>query len=279
MERDRWQRLQSLFLDLVEVEPAVRERRLDECTGGDEDLRRELSAMLGAHEDESELQIEQHILTVQRSAAGDLAGQRIGAYEVRREIGQGGMATVYLAERVDEYRQRVALKVMRAGLGGRELEERFRRERQILARLDHPNIARILDGGVTGEGRPYLVMQYVEGLPITVYCEEAELGLRERLEIFCTVCETVHLAHRNLIVHRDLKPSNILVTLDGEVKLLDFGIAKLLGPAEDGSEGPAPAADRSELRLLTPEHAAPEQILDGPITTATDTWALGILLY
>ncbi|MCB1032854.1 MAG: serine/threonine protein kinase [Acidobacteria bacterium] len=211
-------------------------------------------------------------------AGPSLEGRRIGAYRVLHPIGRGGMGTVYLAERVDQYRQRVALKVMSNDRFGGELQERFRRERQILARLTHPNIAQILDGGVTEDGRPFLVMQYVDGRPITEHCDAEGLGIRERLEVFRAVCEAVHFAHRNLVVHRDLKPSNILVGADGQVTLLDFGIAKLLDP-EDESSAAAGATTSAELRMLTPEHAAPEQVLDLAVTTATDTWALGVLLY
>ncbi|MEO1370073.1 MAG: serine/threonine-protein kinase, partial [Acidobacteriota bacterium] len=187
---------------------------------------------------------------------------------------------------------------MSAGLRHRELVERFRRERQILARLTHPDIAPILDGGVTDDGRPYLVMPYVEGQPITDYCDAADLDLRRRLELFLVVCDAVQHAHGHLVVHRDLKPSNISVTDDGAVKLLDFGIAKLIEPrsaspadappstpstpstAEEGPDDPAPAPDgATELRLMTPEHAAPEQIAGDAVTTATDVWALGALLY
>ncbi|MEM1207514.1 MAG: protein kinase, partial [Acidobacteriota bacterium] len=279
MDQDRWRRLQGLFLDVLEAAPAERPSVLNRVD--DPELRRELVEMLRAHEDDSQLQVESRILKVQRSADGGLEGQRIGAYEVRREVGRGGMGTVYLAERVEGYRQEVALKVMTSGPRSRELEDRFRRERQILARLGHPHIARILDGGMTDDGRPYLVMPFVEGRPITAHCDQADLGLRRRLELFCTVCGAVHHAHRNLIVHRDLKPSNILVTEDGGVKLLDFGIAKLLEPdtADPDLDAPDGATTRSELRWWTPEHAAPEQVLDQPITTATDTWALGVLLY
>ncbi|MCG8457480.1 MAG: serine/threonine protein kinase, partial [Holophagales bacterium] len=282
VERDRWKRLRELFLELLEEEPAEREGFLERRAAGDPGLRRDLAAMLRAHGDDSKLRVEKRLLAVQRSAERGLEGKRIGAYEVGREVGRGGMGTVYLAERVDEYRQRVALKVMTPGPRHPELEGRFRRERQILARLTHPNIAPILDGGITDDGRPYLVMPFLEGLPITLHCETRELDLRARLELFSTVCEAVHHAHRNLIVHRDLKPSNILVSRDGEVMLLDFGIAKLLEPETDPGSPGAPqiaGGTRSELRLMTPEHAAPEQVLDQPITTATDTWALGILLH
>ena len=184
------------------------------------------------------------------------------------------MGEVYLASRDDaQYEHKVAIKVMRAGAHAPEMSERFRRERQILAHLEHPNIASLLDGGVTDDGRPYLVMQYVDGIAITDYCDQRALSLRERLALFRAVCAAVQAAHVQLVVHRDLKPANILVTTSGDVKLLDFGIAKLLEPSRDASY------TRPLERVMTPEHAAPEQVRGEPVTTATDVYALGVLLY
>ena len=264
-----WKVLQEAFLDLLDHEPAEREARLGRLPPV---LREELRAMLRAH-GEGELDVESRLLEVSEPhRAIDL---RLGAYRIVREIGSGGMGTVYLAERCDDYRQQVAIKIMRWGLGGAETARRFRRERQILARLDHPRIARLLDGGVSDDGRPYLVMPFLEGESITEFCDRRRLGISARLELFVEVCEAVEAAHRRLVVHRDLKPSNILVReVDGraEVTLLDFGIAKLLEDDE------APAVTRSELRMMTPEYAAPEQLRGEEVTTATDTWALGILL-
>ncbi len=205
--------------------------------------------------------------------AAGLQGTRLGPYELIAALGSGGMGTVFLAERRDgQYEQRVALKVARLGMSGGEARQRFLLERQILATLDHPNIARLLDGGVTEEGIPFFVMEYVEGEPITEYCSRRSLALEARLDLFLRVCAAVEHAHRRLIVHRDLKPSNIMVTAGGEVKLLDFGIAKLVG--ED-----APALTRSAERFLTPAYAAPEQIRGEAITTATDVYSLGVILY
>ena len=187
------------------------------------------------------------------------------------------MGEVYLGQRADaQYRQEVAIKVVRPGLQAAEILTRFRAERQILARLDHPNIATLLDGGVTAAERPYLVMQYVDGVPITEHCDSERLSIDARLKLFVTVCRAVQFAHTNLIVHRDLKPSNILVTAEGEPKLLDFGIAKLLDP---GALGITQAATREASRLLTPERAAPEQLRGEPVTTATDVYALGVIIY
>src|SRR5690606_28143495 len=191
----------------------------------------------------------------------------------------------YLAERDDaEFQKRVALKVVRRGMDTDDILLRFRYERQILASLEHPNIARLYDGGATPDGRPYLVMEYIEGVPITRHCDEAGLSIDDRLRLFADVCRAVQFAHQNLVVHRDIKPSNILVQPDGTVKLLDFGIAKLLGPAiagGAGAVGPAYAAPltRAELRIFTPEYAAPEQLAGEPVTTATDVYSLGVLLF
>ena len=191
-------------------------------------------------------------------------------------IGHGGMGAVYRAERVDgEFDQEVALKLLHRDMDTPELRARFLAERQLLAGLSHPNIARLLDGGVTDEGRPYFVMELVEGRPITQYCAENGLSTDEVLRLFLDVVDAVSYLHRNLVVHRDLKPSNIFVDGDGEVKLLDFGIAKLLG----GRRRTPARSTRTGQQLMTPEYAAPEQLLGEPVTTATDVYALGVLLY
>jgi serine/threonine-protein kinase len=191
-------------------------------------------------------------------------GSRIGPYAIIEVLGRGGMGTVYLAERADgAYSQRVALKLVSAGTHSADLERRFLRERQILARLDHPGIARLLDGGLTADGRPYLVMQLVEGTPITQWADTHALDIDDRLALLLRVCDAVQYAHRQLIVHRDLKPANILVTADGDVRLLDFGIATLLSP-DDAQE----QVTRTGMLLLTPEYAAPEQLRGEPVTTA-----------
>jgi len=205
------------------------------------------------------------------------SGAHLGSYRIVREIGHGGMGTVYLAERSDnQYQKTVALKVLRGWNAGNErVVRRFLEERQILAALDHPDIARLLDGGVTPDGLPWFAMGYVDGKPIDRYCDEAQLSIESRLELFCRVCAAVQYAHRNLVVHRDLKPANILVTADGQVKLLDFGIAKLL---DDGANLAASLTATGE-RLMTPMYASPEQVRGEPISTATDVYALGVLLY
>jgi tetratricopeptide (TPR) repeat protein len=207
----------------------------------------------------------------------DLRGTLIGRYRLLEEIGRGGMGAVWLAERADgQFEQRVALKLIKRGMDSDEILARFLRERQILARLEHPDIARLLDGGVSADGRPYFVMEYVAGVPITRYCDERQLSIEARLTLFAAACRAVQYAHRNLVVHRDLKPSNVLVTEGGEIKLLDFGVAKLLG---DESSDAASTEPGSTGRPMTPEYASPEQAAGGPVTTASDVYQLGILLY
>ncbi|HUE77380.1 MAG TPA: serine/threonine-protein kinase [Longimicrobiales bacterium] len=202
-------------------------------------------------------------------------GDRVGAYRILREIGRGGMSVVYLAERVDGlFEQRVALKFL--GVSHEVGVLRFARERRILAGLTHPNIARLLDGGSDDRGRPYIIMEYVDGRPLDVYCNQSGAGLRQRLDLIAVVASAVEYAHRNLVVHRDLKPSNILVT-DGQVKLVDFGIAKLLDPPETG--GAEPPITHTLIRALTPEYASPEQLRGDRITTASDVYQLGVVLY
>jgi serine/threonine-protein kinase len=204
-------------------------------------------------------------------------GERIGPYEILRVLGRGGMGEVYLCRRADEqYQKQVAIKLVSRGSLSRQVQTRLRTERQILATLDHPNIARLLDGGTTAEGVPYLVLEYVEGEPIDEYCDNHKLGIDKRLALFRVVCSAVQAAHRNLIVHRDLKPSNILVTADGTPKLLDFGIAKLLDVRQTSH---TIAMTQADVRIMTPDHASPEQIRGEMVTTASDVYVLGVLLY
>jgi serine/threonine-protein kinase len=277
---ERWQRMQDLFGRALPLPPASRARLLvDEC-GEDVSLREQVMALLlTTADDDGDLEDR-----IDRARQGTLpvpeidAGQRIGRYRVQRLIGRGGMGTVYLAERADEhYHQIVALKVMARGLFHGDVAGRFRAERQILARLNHPNIARLLDGGQTDDGTPYLVMEYIEGLRIDEYCTQHQLSTRARLPLFQQVCAAVQYAHQNLVVHRDLKPSNILVTADGTLKLLDFGIAKLLTPG--GSADVTAPLTRLRDRVLTPEHASPEQFRGEPIGTVSDVYSLGTLFY
>ncbi len=213
-------------------------------------------------------------LLSEEETEGDATGQIIGKYRLLRRIGQGGMGVVYEAERSDgEFEQKVAVKLLRWGPAAEGADARFARERRILARLEHPGIARLLDGGKSSEGWPYLVMELVEGEPFDEYCDARRLSIEDRLALFVDICHVVHYAHRQLVVHRDLKPSNILVDHQGRIRLLDFGIAKLLAEEED--EG----LTRTGQRVMTPDFAAPEQIEGGQITTATDVWTLGLILH
>lgn len=209
--------------------------------------------------------------------SSDPAGRIIGPYRLVRSLGQGGMGEVFLAERADDqFRQQVAIKLVRRGLLSRHVQGRLRQERQILASLDHPNIARLYDGGTTDDGTPYIVMEYIDGEPLDIYCDRRQLSVEQRLRLFITVCSAVHRAHQGLVVHRDLKPSNILVTADGVPKLLDFGIAKML---DDRELMHTLAVTQEDIRVMTPDHASPEQISGELISTASDIYVLGVLLY
>ncbi len=205
------------------------------------------------------------------------APDRIGGYRIVRELGRGGMGVVYLARKDDDRFQRtVAIKIVKRGMDTEDIVRRFETERQVLAAMDHPNIARLLDGGTTEDGRPYFVVEHIEGRPIDKYCDEQRLSIGERLKLFCKVCSAVHYAHQNLVVHRDIKPGNILVTKDGEPKLLDFGIAKLLNP---GFSPVTHDPTSPSLRLMTPEYASPEQVRGEIVGTASDVYSLGVLLF
>lgn len=275
------ERIKDAFDAALDCPPNQRERLLVELCADDDFVRAEVEALLNAHAESDGFLSDSPLdkLAFDRISTLDLTGRRIGVYELQSEIGQGGMATVYLAERMDgEFRQQVALKIVWPGANAEEITRRFKQERQILASLDHPNIARLLDGGTTEKGWPYLVMEYIAGQPITRYCRDRKLPLAERLRLFQSVCAAVAYAHRNLVIHRDIKPSNILVTEDGTVKLpklLDFGIAKLLAPDSANETQPTITG----LRPMTPEYASPEQLREETITTATDVYSLGVLLY
>ncbi|MEM1041123.1 MAG: serine/threonine-protein kinase [Bacteroidota bacterium] len=290
---ERWQRLDALLAEALDRPPDERTAFLRARCGGDRALYAEVVALLdaaAAAEDtlgESATHYAAPLLPGLRNAlaaaeaAGDLApGAALGPYRISGVLGRGGMGTVYRAERADgTFDKTVALKVVRRGLDTDDVLARFRRERQVLASLDHPGIARLLDGGATEDGRPYLVMEYVEGEPVTAYADRTRLGVEARLALFAQTGEAVQHAHRRLVVHRDLKPSNVLAAENdrGEprVKLLDFGIAKLLDPETDGDG----LQTQTGLRLLTPAYAAPEQRRGEPVTTATDVYALGVLLF
>jgi len=277
----------ALFAEAVEL-PA--EERLEHVRSAavSESVRREVLSLLAAyaaaatHPEVLEADLAAAILGDEARTEADSgidgeAGRRIGPYRLLSELGRGGMGVVYLAERADgAYEQRVALKLLPASRRSATLDERLALERQILARLEHPGIARLLDGGMAGRDEPYLVLEYVDGEPLTDWCDERRLGIRDRLELFLQICDAVQYAHGHLVIHRDLKPSNILVAEGGRVKLLDFGIAKLL--AESG-EAEATALTRLGFRPHTPGYAAPEQLRGEPVTVATDVYGLGVLLY
>ena len=279
MDRMHWQRIEELF-ELAHAQPIEARRRfLAEACGADVMLRDEIEAMLATAGPDRALAIERFVVDQAFDAgdAGPLIGSRLGPWHLVGILGRGGMGTVYRAERADgHYRQEVAVKILRSGPCDPHAIDRFRTERQVLARLTHPNIAGLLDGGFAPDGTPYLVMELVDGVPISEWCAAQRLPLEARLRLFRVVCDAVQHAHRALVVHRDLKPSNIFVSRSGMVKLLDFGIAKLLDP---GAWDVGSVATRADLRLITPEYAAPEQRRDGHITTATDVYALGVVLY
>jgi serine/threonine protein kinase len=277
MAESNWQRVQEVFLAAADLQEVDRPGFLSAACGADQELRAEVESLLRA---ESAKEIS--LATAIESAASSmlegsaLLGARLGAYRVIREIGFGGMGAVYLAERADDqYHKRVAVKVVKRGMDTAEVLARFRHERQILADLDHPYIARLVDAGTTPDGRPFFVMEHVDGRPIDVYCRDENLNLEARLRLFLRVCEAVSYAHRSLVVHRDLKPRNILVTPEGIPKLLDFGVAKLLAAERDSGLTSAGFTTGP----LTPEYASPEQVLGLPITTTTDVYSLGAVLF
>jgi serine/threonine protein kinase/Tfp pilus assembly protein PilF len=279
---ERWHRLKTILADALENETkAARATFVQRACVEDptllrdaESLLSEAEAMLTGGSDEIE-QCAENATAAIRADDGSQIGRRLGAYVIVRELGRGGMGAVYLAERADgQFEKQVAIKLLKRGTDTDEILRRFRTERQILAKLDHPNVARLLDAGTTDEGLPYFVMEYVVGLPLIRFADERGLSLQDRLQLFLKVCAAVEAAHRKLIVHRDLKSTNILVSEDGEPKLLDFGIAKLLEPSSDAADLTALGQER-----LTPRCASPEQVRGEPATPATDIYALGALLY
>ena len=282
LSAERWAEVNRLLDDALDRPATERDAFLVDRCGDDEELLRAVTSVLTASEEAGDeptgpaaaLLEAAFGLDAPPNVPGSREGESIGRYRLTRELGQGGMATVYEAERADgSYERRVALKLLRPGSLGADIAERFRRERQILSSLEHPNIAMLLDGGETEDRTPYLVMELVDGEPITEWAERQNLSLAARLELFEQVIEAVEFAHRRLIVHRDLKPSNVLVTEQGRVKLLDFGIAKLVDPGLDDLE------TRPATRWMTPSYASPEQIRGEAITTASDVYALGVLLF
>ena len=283
MDAERWRHISRVFDQLCELPECERSAMLELHCGGDVELRRNVSALLEA--DAGGRALDMHVPKVCLAVAADWvrdsealpAGTIIGNWRIQKELGRGGMGMVMLAERVDgQFQQRAALKLIKRGMDSEAVLARFLQERQILARLSHPNIAHLPDGGLSGDGRPYFVMEYIEGAPLIDYCAAHAMDLRGRIGCVLQICAALQFAHRQLVVHLDIKPSNVIVTNAGEVKLLDFGIAKVL---DDGSTALLPHTRTQSHRPLTPGYASPEQLLGESVSTATDVYGLGCLLY
>ena len=278
MTPESWERVKTIFHAALDLAPEHRAAYVRDASAGDDEIRGEVESLLRADSQPasglSRVAADYAAETSEQERSRNI-GRRIGPYRITSHLGEGGMGVVYLAERIDEYQQHVAIKLVRPGMASHMVVSRFRHERQILAVLVHPNITRLLDGGATDEGQPYLVMEYVDGTPITSYSEQRGLDLRARLTLFRHVCAAVQHAHQHLVVHRDIKPGNILVTRDGTPKLMDFGIAKLLAEELRGGV----AATQAGTLPMTPEYASPEQARGLPIATATDVYSLGVVLY
>jgi eukaryotic-like serine/threonine-protein kinase len=284
LDKQRWDVMNGILDELLELPEYQRLDKLRDYCAVDSTLFNDIAALLQECAADDSL-LDQNVLNLahtllEQLAPGSLCGasqnalqnQRIGAYTLKHEIGRGGMGVVYQAERSQgDFAQRVAIKLLlNVTLA---VSERFRREQQALAALNHPNITQLLDAGVTEQGLPYLIMEYIEGVPITDYCAAGNLNLVQRLKLLDQVAQALAFSHKNLIVHRDIKPSNILVTHEGQVKLLDFSIAKLLDTQWELEE------TATHLHLLTPSYSAPEQVLNQPITVATDIYQLGLLYF
>lgn len=279
MDAARWNRLRELFDKVRDLPPDEQDAALREACGVDAELLADARALLAPASGDTDALlggiVAEEIASLETT---NPAGERVGPYRLVREIGQGGMGAVYLAERVDgQFEQEVALKLIKPGLATDQFLARFRAERQILARLQHPHIARLLDGGIDDQGRPYFALEYIEGEPIDRYCASRALPVNERLRLFQQACRAVTYAHANLVIHRDLKPAHILVTADGQVRLLDFGIAKVVSDDDDGGGGGG--MTQLGIRAMTPAYASPEQIRAEAVGTATDVYSLGVILY
>jgi serine/threonine protein kinase len=281
MTPERWQHVKQVLATALELAPTERVAFLDRSYATDASLRGDMEPLMA-----SEKRLREQFLDGAHLVAAAAAvispdenfwvGRRVGPYKVVAQIGMGGMGEVYSAFRADDYQKVVALKFVRAGQYSGEVFNRFKNERQILAGLDHLNLAKLLDGGTSEEGMPYFVMELIDGQPITKYCNEHNLSIRERLKLFLQVCAGVHYAHQHLIIHRDIKPGNILVTADGIPKLLDFGIAKIVEPGQNAG---MPDATLTGFQMLTPRYASPEQIKGEAMTIATDVYSLGVVMY
>lgn len=285
MTPERWRKVEVIFQTALDLTPQERERYLSTECANDASLLRQVEDLLSQHNSAGQL-LERppygstDIGALESFIEDDdpMIGRRLGAYRIEREIGRGGMGAVYEATRVDnEFNKRAAIKLVKRGMDTDFILRRFRKERQILAALDHPHIGALLDGGTTDDGLPYFVMEFIEGQPLYAYCDSHQLSIAERLKLFRSICDAVHYAHQKQVVHRDIKPSNVLVTSEGTPKLLDFGIAKLLNPELAGDITHDPTA--TAMRLMTPEYASPEQVQGAPTTPTTDVYSLGVLLY
>ena len=287
LTQNRWQQIDTLFDKALEKSKKERTMFLQEICGSDTELLNHVEKLLQLHEEAQDI-LGESVTTFAAPLIPGLinqlsgkqpepSGSMIGSYEILEELGHGGMGSVYLVKKEGApYEKQVALKLIHKGMDTGDVLRRFRNEGQILASLEHPNIARIYDGGVHTDGRPYFVMERIKGEPIDVYCDKHKLSIKERLQLFRRVCEAVQYAHQNLVVHRDIKPAHVLVTAEGEIKLVDFGIAKLLEPQQMKLSA---HQTQTGVRVMTPEFAAPEQVRGEPVTTASDIYSLGILLY
>ena len=276
MNQAEWQRIEEVLAEVLELSDQERRAKIELLCDGQPEIRAQVESLLTAHRNAGsflDARTQIHSDSLQEFSLVDTS---LGPYRLLEAIGRGGMGTIYRAERTDgRFQKQVAIKVVPAAPHSAELLRRFAGEQQILATLEHPNIARLLDAGVSSDGVPYLVMEYVEGTPVTDYCRSQQLSTRDRLRLFQTICSAVHYAHQHLVVHRDIKPANILVTADGTPKLLDFGIAKLLDPWSGSPAG----MTLSVLSPMTPAYASPEQARGEVVTTATDIYSLGMVLY
>jgi len=283
MTPERWRQVEDIFQAARDLGVEERARYMSLACAGDEALRRDVETLLFQHDSSGgrtghSSVLDDDFLGSLADTGDPLIGVRLGAYRIERQVGRGGMGAVYEARRVDqEFNKRVAIKLVKRGMDTDFILRRFRKERQILAALDHPHIALLLDGGTTPDGLPYFVMEFIEGRPLYRYCDERQLSIAERLKLFQAICDAIHYAHQKQVVHRDIKPSNVLVTSEGVPKLLDFGIAKLLNPEIAGDITHDPTA--TAMRLMTPEYASPEQVQGAPTSPTTDVYSLGVLLY
>src|SRR6266568_6856022 len=278
MNPGRWESVGELFEQALSLPVGERTACIDRASDGDDELRREVISLLASHKAAPggfvQDKIKNAVISFHETKLSE--SRHIGPYRLIRELGRGGMGTVFLAERDDDqYKASVAIKLVRPGMDTEFILARFRRERQTLARLQHPNIARLLDGGTTGDGLPYIVMEYVDGQAITHHVQQEKLDIPARVVLFLSVCSAVDYAHRNFVIHRDLKPGNVLVDTQGAPKLLDFGICKLLR-ADTLS---AASGDETMPGMLTPNYASPEQIRGEAVTLLSDVYSLGVLLY